>query len=103
MLVEDMTYQEWAAQKSAENATVWETYTRKGRNLSADTKQWEEYKAVLGRKVPNTIAGFQDLKYNEPEKWESLKNNEAPDCVCQKRALHIDAEEIYGIFSQAGR
>lgn len=75
-LIPDMTYQEWAAQKRAENATAWDTYMKKGCNLSTDTKQWEEYKAVLGKKVPSSIAGFQDfqdLKYNEPEKWVRLK------------------------------
>lgn len=72
-VISDMTYAEWAAQKMAENATAWDTYVKKGRNLSADTKQWQEYKAVLGNKAPNTVEKFQNLKYNEPEKWKMIK------------------------------
>jgi hypothetical protein len=28
---------------------------------------------VLGKQVPSKIADFQDLKYNNPEKWQELK------------------------------
>lgn len=102
VLVEDMTYQEWMAQKSAENATVWETYTRKGRNLSADTKQWREYKAVLGRKVPNTIAGFQNLKYNEPEKWESLKTTKHQTVFVKNAPCITTPKKYTGYFLKPG-
>ena len=66
-IIPDMSYQEWAAKKRAENAEVWDTYLKKGRNRSADTRQWNEYKSVLGNKIPNTIDKFQNLKYTEPE------------------------------------
>ena len=73
-IIPDMSYQEWAAKKRAENAEAWDTYLKKGRNRSADTRQWNEYKSVLGNKIPNTIDKFQNLKYTEPEKWERLKS-----------------------------
>lgn len=72
-LVSDMTYQEWAAQKEAENKTAWDVYMKKGKNLSSDRKQWEEYRSVLGKEVPNTLDKFQNLKYTEPEKWKNLQ------------------------------
>ena len=72
-IIPDMSYQEWAAKKRAKNAEVWDTYMKKGRNRSADTRQWNEYKSVLGNKIPNTIDKFQNLKYTEPEKWELMK------------------------------
>ncbi len=102
VLVEDMTYQEWMAQKSAENATVWETYTRKGRNLSADTKQWKEYKAVLGRKAPNTIAGFQNLKYNEPEKWKQLKTDKRQTDFVNNAPCVTTPKKFSGYFLKPG-
>lgn len=64
-----MSYQEWAAQKETENKTAWDVYMKKGKNHSSDSKQWEEYRSVLGNKVPNTLDSFQNLKYTEPEKW----------------------------------
>lgn len=67
-VISDMTYSEWAEQKQAEDAAAWNTYMKKGRNLSTDTKQGQEYKSVLGNKVPNTVEKFQNLKYNEPDK-----------------------------------
>lgn len=72
-LIDDITYQEWAKQKKAENAPAWETFVRSGKNLSADTKQWEAYRAALGNKIPSTVAAFQKLKYNDTETWNMLK------------------------------
>lgn len=68
-----MTYSEWEKQKQAENKTVWDTYVKKGKNLSADRTQWQEYRKVLGKNVPGTLDSFQNLKYNEPEKWSDVK------------------------------
>ena len=72
-IISDMTYSEWAAQKEAENATAWNTFIKKGRNLSADTRQWKTYRSVLGEKIPKNVEDFQNLKYNEPEKWNIIK------------------------------
>lgn len=73
ILIQEMTYQEWAKWKKSENCTAWEALIRKGKNLSADQKQFEEYKAVLGKRIPVRIEDFQNLKYNEVEKWKMLK------------------------------
>lgn len=73
VLIPNMTYKEWEAWKKSENATAWDTFIKKGRNYSADKKQWQEFQAVLGKKIPNNIADFQRLKYNEPEKWNFVK------------------------------
>lgn len=54
-----MSYEEWKAQK--------------GKNLSLDAKQWEEYRNILGKEAPSTLDSFQNMKYNEPEKWEYLQ------------------------------
>ena len=101
-LIPDMTYAEWAAQKMAENATAWDTYVKKGRNLSADTKQWKEYKAVLGRKAPNTIAGFQNLKYNEPEKWKQLKTDKRQTDFVNNAPCVTTPKKFSGYFLKPG-
>lgn len=43
------------------------------RNRSADKRQFEKYKAVLGKDIPETLEDFQKMKYNDSEKWEVLK------------------------------
>lgn len=67
------SYQDWAASKKAENEDAWNIYMKKGKNLSADQKQYQEYKAVLGNKIPNTVDAFQEMKYNNTERWKYLK------------------------------
>lgn len=42
---------------------------------TADAKQWQEYRFLLGNKASNAVEKFQDLKYNEPDKWEYLKGS----------------------------
>ena len=40
---------------------------------AADRRQFEEYKVVLGENAPKTFAEFQNLKYNDPERWDDTK------------------------------
>lgn len=102
VIIRDMTYREWAAQKRAENATAWDTYMKKGRNLSADTKQWQEYKAVLGNKAPNTVEKFQNLKYNEPEKWKQLKTDKRQTDFVNNAPCVTTPKKFSGYFLKPG-
>lgn len=43
------------------------------RRLLADKKQHKEYRTILGNEVPKDFADFQELKYNDNEKWNILK------------------------------
>lgn len=99
---EDMTYQEWAEKKEAEDATAWNTYTKKSRNLSADTKQWQEYKSVLGNEIPNTVEKFQNLKYNEPEKWAQLKAVKQQTVVVKNAECITTPRKYTGYFLKEG-
>lgn len=46
------------------------------KNKSADGKQFEEYKSILGKKdIPKNLDEFQKLKYNDSEGWNTLKLN----------------------------
>lgn len=101
-LIPNMTYQEWAEQKEVEDATAWNTYMKKGRNLSADTKQWQEYKSVLGNKVPNTVEKFQNLKYNEPEKWAQLKTTKRQTAVVKNAECVTTPKKYTGYFLKDG-
>ena len=101
-IVSDMTYSEWAAQKEAENAAAWGIFIKKGRNLSADTRQWKEYKAVLNKKVPNTVENFQNLKYNEPEKWAQLKTTKRQTVVVKNAECITTFKKYTGYFLKSG-
>ena len=40
---------------------------------STDMEQFERYKKVIGKKAPQTLAEFIDIKYNGSEDWDALK------------------------------
>lgn len=43
------------------------------KNQSADQKQFESYKAALGKRAPKSLDDFQALKYNNGDGWNDLK------------------------------
>lgn len=45
--------------------------------MEKDRKQYENYKAVLGKNAPKNLAEFQKIKYNGSEVWESKKREYA--------------------------
>lgn len=46
---------------------------KKIKNKSADKKQHEEYRKVLGDNVPEKLDDFQEMKYTGSERWNSIK------------------------------
>lgn len=101
-LVSDMSYQEWAAQKEAENKTAWDVYMKKGKNLSSDRKQWEEYRSVLGNKVPNTLDSFQNMKYNSPETWKQLQTTKRQTVFVNNAPCETTKKKYSGYFLKEG-
>ncbi len=71
---DNMTYKEWYDRyvKSKPEALLEE---KKIKNRSSDRTQWKKYQKILGDNVPDTLDKFQDMKYNEAEKWAELKEN----------------------------
>lgn len=73
-IIDGMTYQEWYAAKEKQHGKeAVETARKKVERESADKKQFEEYKTVLGKNTPKTFAQFQNLKYNDSELYGFLK------------------------------
>lgn len=70
----DMTYEEWYKKYIEGNrAAVLEE--KKWKNRHADQKQFERYQDVLGKDLnTNSLDDFQNLKYNDAEKWNELKS-----------------------------
>lgn len=101
-LVSDMTYPEWAAQIEAENKTAWDVYMKKGKNLSSDSKQWEEYRSVLGNIVPNTLDSFQNMKYNSPETWKQLQTTKRQSVFVNNAPCKTTPKKFTGYFLKEG-
>ena len=68
----NMTYEKWYDEyvKGKPEAELNEKMIK---NRSADQKQYERYKKVLGNDIPKTLDSFQEMKYTDSDKWGSLK------------------------------
>lgn len=71
--VENLTYTQWEQQKREKDPQAWDNSIKKIRNQAADEKQHSEYRELLGKEVPKTLAGFQSLKYDNSEEWAKTK------------------------------
>ena len=83
----NMTYREWRNNLTAGQRQELDFQTKAARNRSADKKQHEWYKKVLGTKnVPKSLDEFQRLKYNDgdSEMWNFIKL----DYERQNRLIH---------------
>lgn len=58
--MEGKTFEEWQQSKPIPNT-------------EADRKQFAEYQKLLGKNAPKSYQEFQNIKYNDPEKWRELK------------------------------
>jgi len=69
----NMTYKEWY-DKYIKNNPEAILAEKKWKNRYADRKQYERYKKVLGKDLGvSSFDDFQNLKYNNTEKWEEIK------------------------------
>lgn len=67
-----MTYKEWY-EKYVEGNKEAETEEKKIKNRYSDRKQHQEYRKILGKEIPEKLDDFQNMKYNESEKWKYMK------------------------------
>ena len=72
----DMTYEQWH-KTYVEADPEWLLQEKKHKNKSADKKQYEQYKAVLGRKEVGSFDDFQNMKHSDSEKWSGFKKKYA--------------------------
>ena len=70
----NITYSQWKASLTAEQKAALELARKKDSRKAADKLQHVQYQKVLGRKVvPQSFDKFQELKYNNKERWEFIK------------------------------
>lgn len=75
ILQSNMSYDEWYKKYvidkyGKDKAEVFEKMVK---NKSSDRKQLEKYKEVLGKESPKTLKEFQELKYNNIDKYKDLE------------------------------
>lgn len=68
----NMTYDQWYEKYVKGNAKA-EAQEKAVKNAASDRKQYDQYRELLGKDMPKHFADFQEMKYNEPEKWELLR------------------------------
>lgn len=70
----DTTYEQWKQMQDEKYGTGSVDKARKMEyNESADLKQYEEYKKVLGNNAPKTFNEFQNIKYDDSERYVEIK------------------------------
>jgi SPP1 gp7 family putative phage head morphogenesis protein len=70
----DMTYEQWHKKYIESNPKAL-LEEKKWKNRHADQKQYERYQEVLGKDLgAKSLDDFQNLKYNDAEKWGALQS-----------------------------
>lgn len=90
----DMTYEQWH-KTYVEADPEWLLQEKKHKNKSVDKKQYEEYKAVLGKKEVGSFDDFQNIKYTDSKKWASIKQK-----VKQEDSKPYDIRICKGVSEQ---
>lgn len=68
----NMKYKDWYKQHVLNDPKELAS-EKKIKNKSGDKKQYEEYRAVLGKNAPKSFDDFQDLKYNKTNDWANIQ------------------------------
>ena len=72
----NIKYNEWLEKyvySDPETKKAFELDIKMNKNKSSDYKQYNNYRDLLGNDVPSTFAEFQEMKYNDIDKWKNLK------------------------------
>lgn len=89
----DMTWEEFQ-KEFVEGNPKYEARIKAYNNQQSDRELMEKYRVIFGSEVPNNLADFQKLKYNDPEKWEKLKREkqERLDSTPYKKLSRLDGK-----------
>lgn len=72
----DMNYQEWydkfVINKYGKDKA--EAFENMIKNKASDRKQLEKFKGILGKESPKSLKDFQELKYNNSNEWNLIKD-----------------------------
>ena len=68
----DMTYEQWY-ENYVKGRPEAERNEKMIKNRSSDRRQFEQYRKILGKDMPNTLDSFQDMKYTDSKQWNYIK------------------------------
>ena len=92
----DMSYKEWY-EKYVTNRPEGKLAEKLFINKESDKLQFRKYKIIYGKELgAKSLADFQRMKYNEPDRWELLKSGK------QDRLNKKSFNEIEGLKGSLG-
>lgn len=91
----NMTYEQWYGQNVKGNPQA-EQKERIWKNRHSDRRQYETYKAIYGKDIPDSFDKYQDLKYNDSKRWDVLKAGK------QERINQMEFSEMGGLVGKLG-
>lgn len=65
--LKDVPYEQWKSAKTDD------PYYKAEMRIKSDIRQFDEYKSLKIKGLPRSFKAFQDMKYNDPEKWTAMK------------------------------
>ena len=68
----NLTYKQWH-EKYVKDDPAALAKEKVYKNRFPDKKQYDKYKKILGKNAPRSFNKFQEIKYNNKEEWERLK------------------------------
>lgn len=68
-----LTYEEWH-RKYVEDDPAGTSVEKKYKNARADQQQFEKYRAIFKTEMPRKLDAFQNMKYNDSEKWSEFQS-----------------------------
>ena len=70
----DTTFNQWKKSLDEQYGEgFYDAERKKITNASADQDQYQKYKTIFKKDFPNSFDNFQDLKYNNNERWNDFK------------------------------
>lgn len=89
--IDDIDYSEWKEEQykkhGKDKVSVEE---KKIRNKASDKIQHRDFKEILGKEVPSKFDDFQDMKYNNSNDWNTLKD--------YKKSRESNAISVFSTF-----
>lgn len=97
LIPRDMTYSEWKKMIDEKygGGTV-DKYRKMQYNESGDRKQFERYKAILGKNAPKSFSAFQKIKYSDAYAWNNLKEKARSKNYLQEQLAYVmNGEKLF--------